>query len=155
MTTTPRDLEIQLQLLAALVTDPGYRPEGEVRYRQAINNYFAQLDATPASALAARIGGILSNDDPRFSLGNVEDYRHLSYAKLKTDVSDRLARGAIEIGLVGDIDEDAAIALVARTFGALPARETAFHGETGQPLASSPAIGRRGSSVTPALRIRP
>ncbi|MBF7011152.1 M16 family metallopeptidase, partial [Novosphingobium sp. HR1a] len=57
VTTTPRDLEIQLQLLAALVTDPGYRPEGEVRYRQAINNYFAQLDATPASALAARIGG--------------------------------------------------------------------------------------------------
>ncbi|MEE4450427.1 insulinase family protein [Novosphingobium resinovorum] len=131
--TTPRDLEIQLQLLAALVTDPGYRPEGEVRYRQAINNYFAQIDATPGSAMEARIGGILSDEDPRFSLGPVEDYRHLSYARLKADIGDRLARGAIEIGLVGDIDEAAAIALVARTFGALPTREAAFQGETGQP----------------------
>lgn len=132
VTTTPRDLEIQLQLLAALVTDPGYRPEGEVRYRQAINNYFAQLDATPGSALTARLGAILSDDDPRFSLGNVEDYRHLSYARLKADIGDRLAKGAIEIAIVGDIDEDAAIALVARTFGALPAREPAFHDEQGQ-----------------------
>ncbi|PNU05769.1 M16 family metallopeptidase [Novosphingobium guangzhouense] len=133
VTTTPRDLEIQLQLLAALITDPGYRPEGEVRYRQAINNYFAQLDATPASALGARLGGILSDNDPRFSLGDVEDYRHLSYARLKTDMGDRLTRGAVEIALVGDIDEDAAIALVARTFGALPPREPAFRGLSGQP----------------------
>lgn len=132
VTTTPRDLEVQLQLLAALMTDPGYRPEGEVRYRQAINNYFAQRDATPASALNAELGAILSDGDPRFSLGNVEDYRHLSYARLKADIGDRLARGAIEIGIVGDIDEDAAIALVARTFGALPARETAFRDEQGQ-----------------------
>ena len=57
--TTPRDLELQLQLLAAYVTDPGYRPEGEVQYRQDINNRFAQLRATPFSALNSEIGGIL------------------------------------------------------------------------------------------------
>ncbi|MFC0204788.1 M16 family metallopeptidase [Novosphingobium soli] len=131
--TTPRDLEIQLQLLAALVTDPGYRPEGEVRYRQAINNYFAQLGATPGSALEAHLGEILSDGDPRFSLGQVEEYRHLSYAQLKQDIGDRLAHGALEIGIVGDIDEDAAIALVARTFGALPAREPAFRSYADQP----------------------
>jgi zinc protease len=131
--TTPRDLELQLQLLAALVTDPGYRPEGEVRYRQAINNYFAQLDATPASAATAHEGAILSGDDPRFSLGPVEDYRHLSYAKLKADIGDRLAHGALEIGIVGDVDEDAAIALVGKTFGALPAREPAFGAYPEQP----------------------
>lgn len=133
LTTTPRDLEIQLQLLAALITDPGYRPEGEVRYRQAINNYFAQLDATPASALEARLGSIVSKGDPRFSLGDVEDYRHLSYAKLKADIGERLAKGALEISLVGDIDEDAAIAMVAKTFGTLPARDAAFRTEQPQP----------------------
>src|SRR5690606_2217020 len=42
------------------------------------------------------------------------------------DISDRLVRGAIEIGMVGDIDEDRAIALVAATFGALPPREAEF-----------------------------
>ncbi len=133
LVTTPRDLEIQLQLLTALITDPGYRPEGEVRYRQAINNFFAQLDATPASALGARLGAILSDSDPRFSLGDVEAYRQLTYAKLRNDIGDRLAKGAVEIALVGDIDEDTAIALVARTFGALPPRERGFHEESAGP----------------------
>ncbi len=125
-TTTRRDLELQLQVMAALVTDPGYRPEGEVLYRQAMNNYFAALRATPGSALSADIGAILSDNDPRFSLGKVEDYRALSFARLKTDIADRLAHGAIEIGMVGDFDEAQAIALVAKTFGALPGREAEF-----------------------------
>jgi zinc protease len=124
--TTPRDLEIQLQLLAAFVTDPGYRPEGETKYRQQINNYFKQLNSTPGMALNSAIGGIISDDDPRFTLLNVEDYRKLTYADLKSAISDRLAQGAIEIGLVGDFNADQAIALVAKTFGALPRREGEF-----------------------------
>ena len=124
--TTPRDLELQLQLLAALVTDPGYRSEGEVQYRLNINNFFAQMRATPGAALTNTLGGILSDNDPRFSLLQPDDYRKLTFAKLKTGLADRLANGAIEIGMVGDIDEEAAIALVARTFGALPRREADF-----------------------------
>ena len=131
--TTPRDLELQLQLWAALLTDPGYRAEGEVQYRHNVNNYFAQLRATPAGALRADQGAIVSAGDPRFSLQDVEKYRALTFAKLKRDVSDRLAHGAIEIGLAGDIDEDRAIALVAATFGALPAREAAFRDYADQP----------------------
>ena len=124
--TTPRDLELQLQLLAALISDPGYRPEGETRYRVSINNFFAQLRATPASALGNTIGSILSDNDPRFSLQPVEDYRRLTFAKLRTDLADRMARGAIELGIVGDVDEDQAIALVGKTLGALPPREADF-----------------------------
>lgn len=131
--TTPRDLELQLQLLAALVTAPGYRAEGEVQYRQQINNYFAQSRATPGSALQADLGGILSDGDPRFSLQKVEDYRQLTFARLQKDIGDRLARGAMEIGIVGDIDEDRTIALVAATLGALPAREPAFRTHDDQP----------------------
>ncbi len=124
--TTPQDLPLQLQLLAAQITDPGYRREGEVLFRQNINNLFASLGATPGSALSAQLGGILSDNDPRFSLGKVEEWRALSFDKLKTDITDRLQHGAIEIGLVGDFDEDKAIATVAATFGALPAREADF-----------------------------
>lgn len=131
--TTPRDLELQLQLWAAFLTDPGYRPEGEVQYRHNMNNYFEQLRATPSSALRAQLGGILSDGDPRFTLQDVDAYRALTFAKFKQDVSDRFAHGAIEIGIVGDIDEDQAIALVAGTFGALPAREAAFAPKADQP----------------------
>ena len=124
--TTPEDLELQLQLMAAYVTDPGYRPEGETIYRQNVNNFFAQRFATPGSALGSTLGGILADEDPRFTFQKVEDYRALTFARLKADIADRLTRGALEIGVVGDIPEDEAIALVARTFGALPPREADF-----------------------------
>ncbi|MFT4026660.1 MAG: insulinase family protein [Novosphingobium sp.] len=124
--TTPLDLELQLQVMAAFLTDPGFRPEGELRYRLNINNFFAQMRATPGAALNNSVGGILSDNDPRFTLQKPDDYRRLTFAKLKADIADRLAHGAIEIGVVGDVDEDQAIRLVGRTFGALPAREKDF-----------------------------
>jgi zinc protease len=125
-TTTRTDLPLQLSVMAAMVTDPGYRPAGETIFRQAINNMFAALRATPGSSLNADLGRILSDGDPRFSLGPVEEYRALSFAKLKTDIGDRLANGAIEIAIVGDFDEAATIAEVAQTFGSLPPREAEF-----------------------------
>ncbi|WP_062785062.1 M16 family metallopeptidase [Novosphingobium capsulatum] len=125
-TTTPRDLLLQLQVMAAYLTDPGYRPEAEQLFHQGMANYFAQLNATPGSALTAALGGILSGNDPRFTLQSPQAYQKLGFAQLKPVLGDRLAHGALEIALVGDVDEAAAIADVARTFGALPPREPAF-----------------------------
>lgn len=125
-TTTPHDLELQLQFLAAWVTDPGYRAEGEVLYQQNLSNFFARYRSTPGSALGNALPGILSDEDPRFALLAPAEYHKLGFAKLRDDLADRLAHGAIEIGLVGDLDEAQAIAMVARTFGALPAREPDF-----------------------------
>lgn len=124
--TTPRDLDLQLQLLAAYVSDPGFRPEGEVLYRQNAANFFAQAHATPGGALGFDLAGILSDDDPRFSYHKLPEYQALTFARLKQAVSDRFEHGAIEIGVVGDIDEAATIAAVAKTFGALPPREPDF-----------------------------
>ena len=126
VTTTPRDLEVQLQLIAAYLTDPGYRTEALVRYRNSLQDYFARLRATPQSALQAEEGRILSDDDPRFTLKDEATYRALELEGLQAAIGDRLARGALEIALVGDVDEDAAIRLVAQTLGALPVREADF-----------------------------
>ena len=125
--TTRRDLALQMQVLAALLTDPGYRPEGEERFRKGIENYFATLDSTPARALGTALGGILSDNDPRFSLQPKEAFLALDYAGLRAAIGDRLARGAIELALAGDFDEEAAIAAVAATLGALPPREPEFN----------------------------
>jgi zinc protease len=124
--TTIADLPLQLELLTAFISDPGFRPEGEEQYKLNIANFFARAFATPGSALANSQGAILSDGDPRFSLGKPEQYQALTFAKLKQDVGERLQHGAVEIGIVGDIDEAATVALVARTFGALPPREAQF-----------------------------
>ena len=125
-TTTPRDLELQLQLMAAALTDPGYRPSGEAQYRRNIDILFARLTATPNDALASELGRIVSDGDPRFSLQPKEAYRGLSFARLRDAIGDRLAHGAMELALVGDFDPEHAIDLVTRTLGALPPREPAF-----------------------------
>lgn len=124
--TTPRDLELQLQLFAAAVTDAGYRPEGEAQYRRTIENFFASKDATPESALSNALGEIVSDGDPRFTLQPKEAYLAQNFGRLYDTISDRLANGAMELALVGDLDEQAAIDMVARTLGALPAREPEF-----------------------------
>ena len=125
-TATPGDLDLQLQLLAALLADPGFRPQAEEQYRRSIDSFFARLNATPASTLSNAIGGIVSDGDPRFTLQPRERYLELSMAGLREAIGERLANGALELALVGDFDQSRAIDLVARTLGALPQRETQF-----------------------------
>lgn len=124
--TTPRDLTLQMQVLTAAITDSGYRTEGIEQFRRGIDNFFARLDATPLRAYSNAAGAILSDNDPRFSLATREAFFALDYAKLEAAIADRLASGAIELSLVGDFDEDAAIQAVAATLGALQPREPEF-----------------------------
>ena len=124
--TTPRDLERQLQLMTATLSDPGYRAEGLATWRRSLPDFFARLGRTPASALGEAVGPVLSDNDPRFVRAPIEAYQALDYAGLRDVIANRLDEGAIEIAIVGDFDPDEAIALVGRTLGALPAREPAF-----------------------------
>src|SRR5690606_6033915 len=68
----------------------------------------------------------------------------LSFAGLREALSDRLAHGALELAVVGDIDEDRVIALAAKTLGALPAREAEFR--------SYDANRRRGFTADRSIR---
>ena len=124
--TTPRDLKLQLQLLTAYITDPGYRTEGLGTWRKSLDDFFARLGKTPGSAFSEASRRILSDADPRFTRQPIEAYRALDYDKLRTTIGDRLRNGAIEIAIVGDINEQQTIDLISETFGALPMRETAF-----------------------------
>ncbi|MGJ8598237.1 M16 family metallopeptidase, partial [Sulfitobacter sp.] len=124
--TTTRDLELQLQVMTAGLTDPGYRPEAIAQFRRGIDNFFETLNSTPGRAYSTAAGPILSDGDPRFSLQSRDAYHALDFAQLQGVIADRLANGAIELALVGDLDEEEAIAAVAQTLGALPPRETEF-----------------------------
>lgn len=130
--TTPGDLDMQLKILAAYLTHPGYREEAVQQFRNILPNYYAGLSATPQSAISSNLGRILSDNDPRYSLPEQSDYEQLDFAKLKNVIGDRLSHGAIEIGIVGDFVEEDAIKFVAETFGALPQREEKMRDYTAQ-----------------------
>jgi zinc protease len=124
--TTRRDLALECAWLAAIISDPGYRPEAERSFHESIANALVRRDATPHLALRNALGGIETDQDPRFTLATLADYRALNFTRLRKAIGDRLAHGAIEIGMVGDLDEDATIAAVARSFGAFGPRESDF-----------------------------
>lgn len=124
--TTPRDFELQAQVSAAYLVSPGYREEGVSLYRRLLPDAYAKMDATPEAVLQRDVQGILANDDPRFVTQPLDKMLALDFPPLKAAMADSLSKGAIEIGVVGDIDEQVAIDIIAKTFGTLPERRAAF-----------------------------
>jgi zinc protease len=122
-TVVVKDMELQFQLMAAFLTDPGYRDEAVRLYRRPIPENYARLDATPGSALGRGQSRILYDDDPRFSILPLETIMAADFDGLKKLITDPLKNNRLEIGIVGAIDEEQAIQMVGRTLGALPKRK--------------------------------
>ncbi len=128
--TSPEDFALQAKLMAAYLTHPGFRADGLALIRRVLPQQYAANDATPAAVIGRDAGGILANDDPRAQTPPLAKLLTLDWEQLKPAIADSFAKGAIEIGVVGDIDEQAAIDAIAATFGALPERRAAFDPRT-------------------------
>ncbi len=151
--TTPADLGLQMQMLAAYYTDAGWRPEPFDRIKGAFGKLLQQAEATPSGALAVRGAGLLADGDKRFSYPSDADISASSLQDLKDRVSASLAAGQAEILIVGDITVEDAIAKTATTFGALPARGPAPEARDGrtvrfpQPTQSPVALNHGGTAA--------
>ena len=121
--TVPSDLELQLQLMAAYIIAPGYRPEALDRFRQGLPQLYQSLDRTPMGVLQRDVTRFLRNGDPRFGYPAQPALASLTLDDLRATLGGPLAHGYLEISLVGDFDIDAAIAAVAATFGSLSPRD--------------------------------
>jgi zinc protease len=119
-----KDMELQLQLISAYLTDPGYRDEAVRLFRRPLPEYYARLDATPGSALGRGQSKILYDGDLRFNTLPIESLMAADFDSLKKLISGPLKNNRLEIGIVGAIDEDQTIEQVARTLGALPPRKS-------------------------------
>ena len=115
-----------MQVLTALLTDPGYRREGDERFRKNIDNFFNTLDATPRKALASALGGSCRTMIRASACSRRRRSSRSTMSAYEESIGDRLSHGAIELALAGDFDETQAIAAVAATLGALPPREPEF-----------------------------
>ena len=118
----PIDLERQLQVMAAYTRYPGYADSALRLFRRPLPELYARLDASPGSALSIAMAQIMTDNDPRFALAPLEDIQAADFDKLKSALGDALIQNRMEIAIVGNLDETATIAAVARTFGAMPTR---------------------------------
>jgi zinc protease len=121
--TTPGDLLLQLQLIAAQLTDAGWRPEALRQARKGLEQMYLGFQHTANGPMATEVANLLASGDPRFGLPPKEIMLARDLDEAKAWLAPQLARGPLEVSVVGDVDLEAAITAVARTLGALPARE--------------------------------
>lgn len=121
--TTPADLVLQLQLLAAHLADPGWRAEGELMARRQLDPFYSRLLTQPNGPLRLDVPRLLASGDTRFGMPTRDEVMARTLAKLRAWLGPQLAAGPLELSLVGDLDVESAIAAAAATIGALPPRE--------------------------------
>jgi zinc protease len=121
--TTRDDLLLELQLLTATLTDPGYRPEALRQARRGIEQMYLGFAHTPNGPMAMEVSNLIASGDPRFGAPPKDVLLSRNLDEVRAWLTPQLNRGAIEVAMVGDLDVDATIDAVAKTLGALPPRE--------------------------------
>ncbi len=120
--TRGEDLELQLQVLAAFLTDPGWRPEGFGRYSAMSARIHDQLASTSSGVLGRDLGALLRSGDRRWAFPGRQEVAATRLEDLKAALAPSMTSGPIEVVVVGDITVEKAVDAVDRTFGALPPR---------------------------------
>jgi len=120
--TTREDLPLQLQLMTAELTDPGWRPEALRQVRKEIEQLYLSFKYTTNGPLATEVANLLASGDPRFGLPEKRVMLSRTLEEAREWIDPELAGAAIEVAVVGDFEPEAVIAAVAETLGALPQR---------------------------------
>ena len=128
--TTPDDMQTQLQVIAAYLTAPGFRPEGLEQTKSRYEAQLRQSDASPGTILRMKAPELLHDGDKRWAMPSTAEVQAARIDDLKDLLTPVFSNGALDVTIVGDIDPDKAIAAVAATFGALPPRAKARAGVT-------------------------
>jgi len=121
--TTRDDLLAQLQLLAAELTDPGYRPEALRMAHKILEQFYVSLKHTIHGPRLLEIANLIANGDHRFGVPEEGAVMRRNLDEVKAWLNPQLAEGSLEVAIVGDLDIEATIDAAARTIGALPQRE--------------------------------
>ena len=119
--TRTKDLQLQLQLLAAYMTVPGWRPEAFTRTQALTGVALEQLSATPQGVEARDLVALQHDGDARWRTPTPDDVRAARLNQLKALLQPELGHAPREVVITGDTTVEDAIRAVAATFGALPA----------------------------------
>jgi len=119
--TTPDDLELELQLMAAFLSDPGYRDEAVRQFRQTIPATLTEQKNTINGAFG-KMDEWLRGGDDRFAVPTEANLLALEAADVKDWIHPQLSGSYLEVSIAGDFDAETTIPWVLNTFGALPMR---------------------------------
>ena len=120
------EIDLQMQLLAAYFTHPGFREESVREFKKNLDSIYSGYEHDVIGVFRKDVFRFLSGNDIRFGVSDRSVIDGLDYASVDAWFKQALADSRVEISIVGDIDPDVALKAVLNTFGSLPTRaETA------------------------------
>ncbi|MFW5653484.1 MAG: M16 family metallopeptidase, partial [Planctomycetota bacterium] len=125
ISSTPRDLEVAFQLAWLLLTDSRIEPSAFDHTIVGMREGFVE-EEHDAITQVARVVSELTTRDPRNRMLAAENLDRLDRETTEAWLRSLLRRGPIEVTVVGDIEQDAAITLVQQYLGSLPTRDMTF-----------------------------
>ena len=144
--TRPSDLLPELQLLAAFLTDPGFRPESALRIPTLADSYDKSNRIEPLRTAQVALNAVLPLPHV-FDPPTREAFAALTATDMAAALRPAMTAGALEVTVVGDVDEAAVVDAMSRTLGALPPRDA---GSRARPDAER---GRFPAGEKPYLRV--
>ncbi len=121
---TPGGLKRELELLAAFISDPGFRPTLDASLPTALDTMLRFYRTYPEFVMSQSLAQAIAPDSS-YTLPPKEVVEALKSADFERLLKPALTQAPLEVTIVGDVDEKSAVELTARTFGALPARSPA------------------------------
>jgi zinc protease len=121
-TAPPDRLELLLQLLCAYLTDPGWDANAFAGAGAQLKNNFGDLSRTSEGLLRLGVFPTLTRADARYRTPTIAEIMQTELDDVRRWLAPILRDEPIEVGIVGDLQPDALLPLLARTLGALPPR---------------------------------
>jgi zinc protease len=120
--TNQKDFHHTMQLMTAYLVDPGYRDEAFRQFNNKVDPIYNQLSHTPMGVLQDRVDKFLKSNDYRSGFPSRSDLEKITKNDVQSWLDPSLKKGYLEIGVVGDLDEEEIVEIAARTIGSLPER---------------------------------
>lgn len=144
-TTRARDLDVQLQVLAAYCVAPAFRVGV---FEQSRNGYIDIMQGwrgDPYRLLQLELQGLLKSGDFRYTQPTLEGIRTVRVRSLRDFLVPELQNDYLEITIIGDVNVDDTVSSVGKTFGSLRPRH---------PNAVPPAADGPFPRATPSPMVR-
>lgn len=143
--TRAEDLADQLYLFAAKLATPRWDVAVVERAKASALLGYDALDGDPMGVLARDLDALLRNGDPRYATPTPDQLRAATASDFRQVWQRLLSQGEVEVSVFGDIDPEATVEALGRTFGALPPRQPLG------PAADRPALDFPASNAVPQV----
>ncbi len=113
-----------MKLMTAYLVEPGFREEAFRQFNNQIDPIYNQITHTPMGVFQDRVDRFIKGNDYRSGFPKRSDLEKITKEDIKNWMEPMLNHGYLEVGIVGDFNEEEIIKIASNTIGALPTRKS-------------------------------